>query len=326
LELIIIPKIKNTDSGFITVKSEDMVTNKKKDALGKGIRALLSNLDDDTEVLKISATDEDSIINTVPKIKLDLIEVNPFQPRADFNQQALEELASSIKVHGVIQPITVRKITDKKYQLISGERRLRASKMAGLTEIPAYVRTANDQEVVEMALIENIQREDLNSMEVALTYQRLIDECQLTHENLGERLGKDRSTVTNYLRLLKLPPEIQKSAARQGIIHGTRQSHHFPAGSGQAVICFERNQQQGAVCSKNRRIGTFAIHQIHCKERQQERRAAAGLLQKCTQHKLMDIFETKVKIKKTAADKGEIIIPFYSVADLNRLLDIIEKE
>ncbi|HPA36838.1 MAG TPA: ParB/RepB/Spo0J family partition protein, partial [Chitinophagales bacterium] len=121
--------------------------SKKKDALGKGIRALLSDIDEETEVLKISASDEDSIINTVPKIKLDLIEVNPFQPRADFNPQALEELSSSIKVHGVIQPITVRKISDKKYQLISGERRLRASKMAGLTEIPAYVRTANDQEV-----------------------------------------------------------------------------------------------------------------------------------------------------------------------------------
>ena len=161
------------------------VVSKKKDALGKGIRALLSDIDEETEILKISASDEDSIVNTVPKIKLEAIEVNPFQPRSDFNQQALEELASSIKVHGVIQPITVRKISDKKYQLISGERRLRASKMAGLNEIPAYVRTANDQEVVEMALIENIQREDLNAMEVALTYQRLIDECELTHENLG---------------------------------------------------------------------------------------------------------------------------------------------
>lgn len=185
--------------------------SKKKDALGKGIRALLSDIDDSADVLKISATDEDSIINTVPKIKLEEIEVNPFQPRADFDPQALQELSSSIKVHGVIQPITVRKISDRKYQLISGERRLRASKMAGMKDIPAYVRTANDQEVVEMALIENIQREDLNAIEVALTYQRLIDECSLTHENLGERLGKDRSTVTNYLRLLKLPPEIQKA-------------------------------------------------------------------------------------------------------------------
>jgi ParB family transcriptional regulator, chromosome partitioning protein len=146
-----------------------MVMSKKKEALGKGIRALLSDIDDNTDILKISATDEDSIINTVPKIRLDQIEVNPFQPRADFNKEALEELSASIKIHGVIQPITVRKISDRKYQLISGERRLRASKMAGLEEIPAYVRTANDQEVVEMALIENIQREDLNSMEVALT-------------------------------------------------------------------------------------------------------------------------------------------------------------
>ena len=182
--------------------------------MGKGIRALLSDIDDDAEVLKISATDEDSIINTVPKIRLEQIEVNPFQPRADFNQQALEELTNSIRVHGVIQPITVRKISDRKYQLISGERRLRASRMAGLSEIPAYVRTANDQEVVEMALIENIQREDLNSMEVALTYQRLIDECDLTHENLGDRLGKRQVNDYKLFTLTKTSAGNSKSIAR----------------------------------------------------------------------------------------------------------------
>ncbi len=302
-----------------------MVTNKKKDALGKGIRALLSNLDEDTEVLKISATDEDSIINTVPKIKLDLIEVNPFQPRADFNQQALEELASSIKVHGVIQPITVRKITDKKYQLISGERRLRASKMAGLTEIPAYVRTANDQEVVEMALIENIQREDLNAMEVALTYQRLIDECQLTHENLGERLGKDRSTVTNYLRLLKLPPEIQK-ALRDKVLsmRHARAIISLPEVDKQLYVLKEINSKSLSVRKTEELVRLLSTKTTNQKDSKKEEPLPASY--KNVQHKLMDIFETKVKIKKTAADKGEIIIPFYSVADLNRLLDIIEKE
>jgi ParB family chromosome partitioning protein len=299
--------------------------NKKKDALGKGIRALLSNIDEDTEVLKISATDEDSIINTVPKIKLELIEVNPFQPRADFNQQALEELAASIKIHGVIQPITVRKITDRKYQLISGERRLRASKMAGLTEVPAYVRTANDQEVVEMALIENIQREDLNSMEVALTYQRLIDECDLTHENLGDRLGKDRSTVTNYLRLLKLPPEIQKALRDKVLSMGhARAIISVPEVDKQLYVLKEINTKGLSVRKTEELVRLLSSNSSAKKQDKKEVSLPASY--KNVQAKLMDIFETKIKIKKTATDKGEIIIPFYSVSDLNRLLDIIEKD
>jgi len=301
-----------------------MALLKKKDALGKGIRALLSDIDDDTEVLRISATDEDSIINTVPKIRLEQIEVNPFQPRADFNQQALEELSSSIKIHGVIQPITVRKISDKKYQLISGERRLRASKMAGLDEIPAYVRTANDQEVVEMALIENIQREDLNAMEVALTYQRLIDECSLTHENLGERLGKDRSTVTNYLRLLKLPPEIQKALRDKVLSMGhARAIIAVPEVDKQLYVLKEINSKGLSVRKTEELVRLLSTSQPKKQEKKEE---ALPIAYKNVQNKLMDIFETKVKIKKTAADKGEISIPFYSVADLNRLLDIIEKD
>ena len=301
-----------------------MALLKKKDALGKGIRALLSDIDDDTEILKISATDEDSIINTVPKIKLDLIEVNPFQPRADFNPQALEELASSIKIHGVIQPITVRKITDRKYQLISGERRLRATKMAGLEEIPAYVRTANDQEVVEMALIENIQREDLNAMEVALTYQRLIDECSLTHENLGDRLGKDRSTVTNYLRLLKLPPEIQKALRDKVLSMGhARAIIAISEVDKQLYVLKEINSKGLSVRKTEELVRLLSSSQT---KKQEKKEVALPIAYKSVQTKLMDIFETKVKIKKSATDKGEIVIPFYSVSDLNRLLDIIEKD
>lgn len=299
--------------------------NKKKDALGKGIRALLSDIDDETDILKISTTDEDSIINTVPKIKLEQIEVNPFQPRADFNQQALEELAGSIKIHGVIQPITVRKISDRKYQLISGERRLRASKMAGMTDIPAYVRTANDQEVVEMALIENIQREDLNSMEVALTYQRLIDECDLTHENLGERLSKDRSTVTNYLRLLKLPPEIQKALRDKVLSMGhARAIISVPEVEKQLYVLKEINSKGLSVRKTEELVRLLSSNTGN--KKQEKKEIALPASYKSVQTKLMDIFETKVKIKKTATDKGEIIIPFYSVSDLNRLLDIIEKD
>ncbi|HOY41078.1 MAG TPA: ParB/RepB/Spo0J family partition protein [Chitinophagales bacterium] len=302
-----------------------MALLKKKDALGKGIRALLSDIDDNTDILKISASDEDSIINTVPKILLEQIEVNPFQPRADFNQQALEELASSIKIHGVIQPITVRKISDKKYQLISGERRLRASKMAGMTDIPAYVRTANDQEVVEMALIENIQREDLNSMEVALTYQRLIDECSLTHENLGERLGKDRSTVTNYLRLLKLPPEIQKALRDKVLSMGhARAIISVPEVDKQLYVLKEINGKGLSVRKTEELVRLLSSGSGN--KKQEKKEVALPASYKSVQTKLMDLFETKVKIKKTAVDKGEIIIPFYSVSDLNRLLDIIEKD
>ena len=302
-----------------------MIMSKKKEALGKGIRALLSDIDDNTDILKISATDEDSIINTVPKIRLEQIEVNPFQPRADFNKEALEELSASIKIHGVIQPITVRKISERKYQLISGERRLRASKMAGLEEIPAYVRTANDQEVVEMALIENIQREDLNSMEVALTYQRLIDECNLTHENLGDRLGKDRSTITNYLRLLKLPPEIQKALRDKILSMGhARAIISLPEVDKQLYVLKEINNKGLSVRKTEELVrllsaGSSAKSNI-------KKEVALPVTYKNVQTKLMDIFETKVKIKKNTADKGEIIIPFYSVSDLNRLLDIIEKE
>ena len=250
--------------------------------------------------------------------------MNPFQPRADFNQQALEELSSSIKVHGVIQPITVRKIGDKKYQLISGERRLRASQMAGLEEIPAYVRTANDQEVVEMALIENIQREDLNAIEVALTYQRLIDECELTHENLGDRLGKDRSTVTNYLRLLKLPPEIQKALRDKVLSMGhARAIISVPEVDKQLYVLKEVNSKGLSVRKTEELVRLLSSSNV---KKAEKKEPSLPVAYKSVQSKLMDIFETKVKIKKSATDKGEIVIPFYSVSDLNRLLDIIEKE
>jgi ParB family transcriptional regulator, chromosome partitioning protein len=300
--------------------------NKKKEAMGKGIRALLAGLDDDTEVLKISAQDEDSIINTVPKIPLGQIEVNPFQPRADFNEQALQELAASIKVHGVIQPITVRKLSDKKYQLIAGERRLRATKMAGLTDIPAYVRTANDQEVVEMALIENIQREDLNSIEVALTYQRLIDECDLTHENLGDRLGKDRSTVTNYLRLLKLPPEIQKALRDKTISMGhARAIINVPEVDKQLYILKEIKDKALSV-RKTEDLVRLISSGPNKQKKETPKSEPLSASYKQVEMRLIDALETKVKIKRTKDDKGEIIIPYYSVSDLNRILEIIEKE
>src|SRR5258708_19155121 len=184
----------------------------KRNALGRGLSALLND-SENVQPNKNNASlgSEVGNLGSVNEIKLSEIEVNPFQPRTDFDEQALLELADSIKLQGLIQPITVRRVNAHSYQLISGERRLRASKLAGLTQVPAYVRTANDQQMLEMALIENIQRENLNAIEVALSFQRMIDECNLKQEELGERVSKNRSTVTNYLRLLKLPPTIQAS-------------------------------------------------------------------------------------------------------------------
>jgi len=186
----------------------------RKIGLGKGLGALLQN--EDIEASANAGAKESSgkakdapLVGNVSFIKVGQIAVNPFQPRTDFEEQALRELADSIKVQGLIQPITVRRVAPDEYQLISGERRLRASKLAEIEEIPAYVRTANDQQMLEMALIENIQRENLNAMEVALSFQRMIEECNLKQEELGGRVSKNRSTVTNYLRLLKLPPAIQ---------------------------------------------------------------------------------------------------------------------
>lgn len=301
------------------------LVNKKKEALGKGIRALLSDMDEETEVLKISVKDEDSIINTVPRIPLDQIEVNPFQPRTDFNEEALLELSNSIKVHGVIQPITVRKISDKKYQLIAGERRLRASKLAGKQDIPAYVRTTNDQELVEIALIENIQREDLNAIEVALTYQRLIDEINLTHENLAERLGKERSTVTNYLRLLKLPPEVQTSLRDKSISMGhARSIISIPEVDKQLFVLKEVLNNELSVRKTEELVRS--LNQKKSDKKEPTNDTQLPVAYKNVEQRLMDRLETKVKIKKSKEDKGEIVIPFYSANDLSRLLELIEGE
>jgi len=181
----------------------------KKPALGRGLSALLENAK--TDITTRNLGENSPVVNSVSVIKIKNIETNPFQPRTNFEETALQELSDSIKQHGIIQPITVRKLGYDRYQLISGERRFRASQMAGLTDVPAYIRIADDQEMLEMALVENIQREDLDPIEVALSYKRLIDECNLTQEQLSEKVGKQRSTVTNFLRLLKLPAPIQKS-------------------------------------------------------------------------------------------------------------------
>ena len=190
----------------------------KKPALGRGLSALLENAK--TDITTRNNGESAPVVNTVSTIKVNSIETNPFQPRTNFEETALQELSDSIKQHGIIQPLTVRKLGYDRYQLISGERRFRASQMAGLTEVPAYIRVADDQAMLEMALVENIQREDLDPIEVSLSYKRLIDECNLTQEQLSEKVGKQRSTVTNFLRLLKLPAPIQKALRDRDISMG----------------------------------------------------------------------------------------------------------
>lgn len=198
-----------------------MAAQQRKTGLGRGLGALLNDSADipernsEVETSRVESPTKSKESGNISTVNVDTIEMNPFQPRTDFDPQALQELSESISLQGLIQPITVRKIGENAYQLISGERRYRASKLAGITEIPAYIRTANDQQMLEMALIENIQRENLNAIEVALSFQRMIEECNLKQEELGERVSKNRSTVTNYLRLLKLPPVIQ-AAIRDG--------------------------------------------------------------------------------------------------------------
>ena len=206
----------------------------KRNALGKGLGALLDSSNDDVTLVSEGA------VNSVATIPLDQIVANPFQPRNEFEDEALSELAESILIHGVIQPITVRKVGSEKYELISGERRTRASIIAGLERIPAYVRLANDQEMLEMALIENIQREDLNAIEISLSYKRLLDECGLRQEELGDRVGKKRSTVNNYLRLLKLPEGIQSSLRRNEI----------SMGHARALITIEDLKVQEYICKR----------------------------------------------------------------------------
>lgn len=258
------------------------------------------------------------------EIDLEHIEANPFQPRSDFDQEALNELAGSIKTQGIIQPITVRKLGSDKYQLIAGERRFQASKLAGLKKIPAYVRTANDQEMLEMALIENIQRENLNAIEIALSYQRLLTECDLKQEELGDRVGKNRSTVTNYLRLLKLPPDIQIGIRDKKI----------SMGHARALINIENIETQLEIYRKIIR-DDLSVRKVEAMVRQyvsgtpeksQKLKPAtsndAALNQ--LRQKLSSHFGSRIQIKADEKYRGEIRIPFVSTDDLNRILEILD--
>ncbi len=297
----------------------------KKKALGRGLSALLSDTPtEDRLEVDVTLPVTNGIANgNINEISIDEIETNPFQPRTHFDKDALQELSESIKVHGIIQPITVRKLARNQYQLISGERRFQASKLAGLTSIPAYIRSADDQQMLEMALIENIQRENLNPIEISLSYQRLISECNLKQEELGERVGKNRSTVTNYLRLLKLPPDIQIAL----------RDNKISMGHARAIINVDNADSQLFIVKKIlaedlsvRKVEELARELLTKKApAEQSKSEAPSAIKEINnlQSKLSSHFGTKVSVKSDGK-RGDIRIPFLSIEDLNRILDILK--
>ena len=293
----------------------------KKTGLGRGLRALLDDSDspeDDRQQL----SNENASLGSISSVKISQVQVNPFQPRTDFDPEALHELAESIKLQGLIQPITVRQSDQNFYQLISGERRLRASKLAGLTEIPAYVRTANDQQMLEMALIENIQRENLNAIEVALSFQRMIDECNLKQEQLGERVSKNRSTVTNYLRLLKLPPAIQVSIRDKEISMGHARALVSVEDVDKQLYLFQEIINHGLSVRKVEEL--VRQLQIIGKEKKPAKANGISFQYRKIQDDLASKFSTNVKLKLNEQGKGSIEIGFMSDDDLNRILEMLE--
>ena len=296
--------------------------HQKKTGLGKGLRALLDD-SDMPESGRQQISNEGTSLGSISFVKLNQVEVNPFQPRTDFDPETLHELADSIKLQGLIQPITVRRTAFNTYQLISGERRLRASKLAGLTEIPAYIRTANDQQMLEMALIENIQRENLNAIEVALSFQRMIDECHLKQDELGSRVSKNRSTITNYLRLLKLPPAIQASI----------RDRQISMGHARALISIENSDHQLYIYQETLKLG-LSVRKVEELVRQLEKsgktKALVSKKQRISfqylkiQDDLASKFATNVKLKIQDKGKGSIEIAFMSDDDLNRILEMLD--
>lgn len=291
----------------------------KKQALGRGLSALLQ--DPSNDIKSVQDKNADKVIGNIVELDLNAIEVNPFQPRTQFNEEALRELASSIRELGIIQPITVRKIGFNKFQLVSGERRFRASKLIGLETIPAYIRIANDQESLEMALVENIQRQDLDPIEVALSYQRLIDEINLTQEQMSERVGKKRSTISNYLRLLKLDPIIQ-TGMRDGFIS---------MGHGRAIINIPEHTEQLEIYEKilTNKLSVRATEDL-VRNYRNTSEVAAPKKEELPKYikkgikEFSEYFGHKINVKVSKRGKGTINIPFHSEEDFNRIKKLIE--
>ncbi|MES2430769.1 MAG: ParB/RepB/Spo0J family partition protein [Bacteroidota bacterium] len=297
-----------------------MTQPNKKDALGKGIRSLLQNIDSDLKSTAGSLrTDVAEKTTSVNRISLDQIEVNPKQPRRDFDETALSELAASLKIHDIIQPLTVSKMANGKYRLIAGERRFRASKIAGLKDVPVYVRQANDSDLLELALLENLQRENLNAIEIGLSYKRLMDELDYTQEQVAERMGKERSTVTNYIRLLKLPPDIQV-AVRNGVIS---------MGHARALISIDVVDKQLFAFAEIKNKGLSVRQTEELVRKMYTGGATVKNSVKPTlppafkkiEDNIASQFNTKVKLVHNKKGYGAVTFEYYSIEELNALLD-----
>ena len=284
----------------------------KKNALGKGLSALLENAK--TDITSNADHQKSDVVGSITRIKISSISPNPFQPRLDFDKEPLLELSNSIKEHGIIQPITVRKIGRNEFQIISGERRYQASKLAGIDELPCFIRIADDQHMLEMAIVENVQRKDLNAIEIALSYQRLIDECNLSQEELGKKVSKNRSTVANFLRLLKLPIEIQKALRDDKITMGHARALLALSNEKEMLITLneilENNLSVRAVEEKRK----FQVKSLNTT-------LALSRYELRMQNNMAYQLSSKVNIKKKVSGKGQIIISFNNQEDLNRILD-----
>ncbi|WP_353720624.1 ParB/RepB/Spo0J family partition protein [Dyadobacter sp. 676] len=302
---------------------ENSSKTKKMTGLGRGLGALLQDSEKINAPRTSTRISPTEVIGSMNEIDVSQIEANPYQPRTKFDQESLEELADSIRVQGIIQPITVRQLSEDSYQLISGERRLQASRQLGLTTIPAYIRTANDQQMLEMALIENIQRENLNAIEIALSYQRLILECSLKQEELGARVGKNRTTVNNYIRLLKLPPVIQAALRDDKISMGHARAL-ITINSDQAQLkIFNQIIEEGwsvrKVEDEVRKLGMVSNIPIEAKKQPTINQEIKSL-----QFQLSSFFGAKVSVKANEQHKGEIKIPFGSQDELKRILETLK--
>lgn len=302
-------------------------SNSKKQALGKGIRALLNTIDEEmnTPVAKPANTSAAGTqgVGTIVRIPIDAISVNPKQPRRDFDEQALKELSESIALHDIIQPITVIKLGPNQFQLISGERRWRASKLAGMKDIPAYIRTASDdQQLLELALLENLQRENLNAIEIALSYKMLMDECSLTQEQVAERMKKERSTVANYLRMLKLPPDIQKAVRDGSLSMGHARSIIGLDLIDQQLYVFREVQSKGLSVRQTEQL-VKDLQQEKEKHPEKAAKADAKLppAYKRLEDNMASHFSTRVKMDRKKNGKGSVTIEFYNDADLERIIE-----
>lgn len=297
---------------------------KKRSALGKGLSALLEN----TETDITSKSSNAGVVGSVSMLPIESIEANPFNPRTNFEKSALDELSQSISVHGIIQPLTVRKLGRDKYQLISGERRFRASQLAGLTEVPAYIRVANDQTMLEMALVENIQREDLNAIEVALSYQRLIEECSLTQDQLSQKIAKSRSSITNHMRLLKLPADIQAAVRDNVVSMGHARALVSAGDEALQMAIFSRIVEDGLSVRDAEALikeGYVEPRNEDSTTRKSTPKMAVSETQYVFKEHLGDKLSARVDIKKSALGGGKIIVNFNSEVDLNRIIEILNR-